>query len=173
MWELPNNSHLFTVANLDAMGVLINLLALYKLMQVLPPGLATLEASNTKNHTRPDNMSCLEELEHLFIQCEVKYHLRPVITDHYPIISSIDFQPEQINTSSRPNYREADWDEFNKVLAQRLNTIPPPSKITTPEQFHRTFKKIMQIIAETSNPLPIRNDGGRESSTKTTKWYNN
>lgn len=52
MWEFEHNTHLFTAANLDAAGVLINLLSLYNLTQALPAGLATLEASNTKNHTR-------------------------------------------------------------------------------------------------------------------------
>ncbi|KAG2089122.1 uncharacterized protein F5147DRAFT_553392, partial [Suillus discolor] len=77
MWELEHNTHLFTAVNLDAAGVLINLLSLYNLTQALPAGLATLEASNTKNHTRPDNVFCSESLEHAFTQCDVKYHLRP------------------------------------------------------------------------------------------------
>lgn len=51
MWEMTSNSYLFTAVNLDAAGILINLLAEYNLTQALPPGIATLEASNTKNHT--------------------------------------------------------------------------------------------------------------------------
>ncbi|KAG2108904.1 uncharacterized protein F5147DRAFT_529760, partial [Suillus discolor] len=77
MWELANNTHLFTAANLDAAGTLINLLALYNMIQVLPPGIATLEASNTKNLTRPDNVFCSDRMEQVFTQCEVMYHLRP------------------------------------------------------------------------------------------------
>ncbi|KAG2055594.1 hypothetical protein BDR06DRAFT_841237, partial [Suillus hirtellus] len=41
MWELPHNSHLFTTANLNAVGLLINLLAIYNMTQVLPPAIAT------------------------------------------------------------------------------------------------------------------------------------
>src|SRR6267154_1178721 len=149
MWEPPNNMHLFTAANLDTAGVLINLLALYNLTQILPPSLATLEASNTKNHTRPDNVFCSAELEHAFTQCDIKYHLQPVITDHYPVISSLDFCPEHIDITPRLNYREVDWDEFNEALSQQLNAITPPVKLTTKEQFNTAFTKLTQVITET------------------------
>ncbi|KAG1722077.1 Endonuclease/exonuclease/phosphatase [Suillus paluster] len=104
MWEPISNNHLFTAANLDAAGVLINLLALYDLVQVLPPGLTTLEASNTKNLTRPDNVFFTAGLEQVFTACKVEYQLRPVVTDHFPIISSLDLQPERIPTNPRLNY---------------------------------------------------------------------
>jgi hypothetical protein len=94
MWEMSHNTHLFTAANLNAVGVLINLLVSYNLVQVLPPAIATLEASNTMNHTRPDNIFCSSELENRFTKCKVEYHLRPVVTDHFHIISSLNLQPE-------------------------------------------------------------------------------
>ncbi|KAG2070544.1 hypothetical protein BDR04DRAFT_1018620, partial [Suillus decipiens] len=69
MWELTSNSHLFTAANLNAAnlnaaGVLINLLALYNLVQVLPLGITTLEASFMKNLTRPNNVFCSAQPQH-------------------------------------------------------------------------------------------------------------
>jgi len=63
MWELHSNVHLLTAVNLDTAGKLINLLSLYNLVQVLPPNIATLEASNTKNLTCPDNVFCTVDLE--------------------------------------------------------------------------------------------------------------
>jgi hypothetical protein len=53
LWEPQHNTHLFTAANLNAAAVLINLLSMYNLVQILPPGLTTLEASNTRNLTCP------------------------------------------------------------------------------------------------------------------------
>ncbi|KAG2755644.1 hypothetical protein P692DRAFT_20706437, partial [Suillus brevipes Sb2] len=97
-----------TAANLDAIGVLINLLSLYNLVQVLPPNIATLEASNIKNLTCPDNVFCSADLEHLFTQCSVEYQLRPVITDHFPIITTINLQPELIETNPKCNFRDTD-----------------------------------------------------------------
>jgi hypothetical protein len=60
MWELKYNTHLFTAANLDAAGVLINLLFLYNMTQILPAGLATLEVSSMKNTPDPITFSALK-----------------------------------------------------------------------------------------------------------------
>jgi len=149
MWELSGNTHLFTAANLDAAGVLINLLAIYNFVQVLPQGIATLEASNTKNLTRPDNVFCSEGLVEAFTSCDVEYHLRPVVTDHFPIISNIDLSPEHTRTTPKPNYRETDWGEFNETLATNLNATPPPQELTTKVQFNEALANLTQAITNT------------------------
>lgn len=149
MWEMPHNTHLFTAANLDAAGTLINLLSLYNLIWVLPPAIATLEASNTKNHTRPDNIFCSAQLKQAFTQCSVKYHLRPVVTDHFPIISTLDLQPECIATTPKFNFREADWEVFREVLSTKLDRLPPPKELTSQEEFHESFAVLTKCIAET------------------------
>jgi endonuclease/exonuclease/phosphatase family metal-dependent hydrolase len=131
LWELTSNSHLFTAANLDAAGLLINLLALYNLVQVLPQGITTLEASATKNLTHLDNIFCSAQLQHTFTTCNVEYSLRPVIMGHFPIINSIDLTPDRTNIAPCNNYREADWDIINKALSESLNDIPPLAEITS------------------------------------------
>ncbi|RPD60340.1 hypothetical protein L226DRAFT_425626, partial [Lentinus tigrinus ALCF2SS1-7] len=55
-WDDPANHHLFTTDNLRRAEVLINYLTRFSLEQALPPSLPTLEATRTKNHTRPDNV---------------------------------------------------------------------------------------------------------------------
>lgn len=72
MWEMTSNSYLFTAVNLDAVGILINLLAEYNLTQALPPGIVTLEASNTKNHTWLNNIFCLAKIEQMFTKCSIE-----------------------------------------------------------------------------------------------------
>ena len=149
MWEPQNNTHLFTVANLDAAGVLINLLAVYNLVQILPKGMATLEASNTKNLTRPDNVFCSAELVNAFTSCSVEYHLRPVITDHFPIISALDLHPERTDPAPKPNYRDTDWEKFNETLANLLNTIPPAQELTSEAHFNEAFTHLTEVISQT------------------------
>jgi hypothetical protein len=149
LWELTSNSHLFTVVNLDAAGVLINLLALYNLVQVLPPGITTLEASATKNLTRPNNIFCLAQLQQAFTTCNIENHLRPVITDHFPIISSLELHPKHIDNTPQLNYREADWDTINEDLASHLEAIPPPVKITTKARFEEAFNNLTTTITKT------------------------
>jgi hypothetical protein len=142
MWEPVNNTHLFTAANLDAANNLINLVNMYNLVQVLPPSLAILEASNMKNLTRPDNVFCSESMEQCFTECNIKYHLRPVITDHFPIISTLDLQPNCINTTLKPNYRDVDWDVFNATLANKLDSIPIPTELTSAQEFKTAFANL-------------------------------
>jgi len=151
MWEPSSNTHLFTAANLDAAGMLINLLAIYNLVQVLPKGIATLEASNTKNLTRPDNVFCSADLMQAFASCTVEYHLRPIITDHFPIISSLEFHPEIATSAPKPNYRETDWESFNETLAARLDAIPPAQELTSRIQFDEAFTNLTEAISQTIN----------------------
>ncbi|KAG2336383.1 hypothetical protein BDR05DRAFT_840250, partial [Suillus weaverae] len=120
----------------------------------LPPGIATLEASNMKNQTRPDNIFCSDTLENAFTQCEVKYHLRPVNTDHYPIISTLDLKPDRMHLTPRLNYREADWDIVNEALATRLDNIGQPAELTTQHQFHAALTALTSAITETVEHVP-------------------
>jgi hypothetical protein len=149
MWEMTSNSHLSTAANLDATGILINLLAECNLIQALPPGIATLEASNTKNHTRPDNIFCSAEIEQMFTKCSVEYQLRPIITDHFPIISTLDLQPEHITTAQRPNFRDVEWEDFREALSSHLDAHPPSANIQSIAEFEAAFVHLTQSIAKT------------------------
>ena len=146
MWEMTHNNHLFTAANLNAADVLINLLATYNLTQVLPQGIATLEASNTKNHTRPDNVFCSDELVQSFTQCSVEYHLRPVITDHFPIISVLDLQPQRTDLAPLSNFQRVDWEEFREALSSNLSSIPPPTELNSPELFDEALFHVTHAI---------------------------
>ncbi|KAG2028308.1 hypothetical protein BDR03DRAFT_883530, partial [Suillus americanus] len=58
IWELRNNTHLFTAENLNAVAKLTNVLSLCNLVQILPPGTATLEVSNIRNLTHTNNVFC-------------------------------------------------------------------------------------------------------------------
>ncbi|KAG1851430.1 hypothetical protein DFJ58DRAFT_728870 [Suillus subalutaceus] len=116
--------------------------------KVLPQGIATLEASATKNLTHPDNVFCSAQLQHTFTTCTVEYHLRPVVTDHFPIISSIDLNPDRINDIPRHNYREADWDVINKALSEQLRSIPPPIELTSGAQFEEALSNLTDVIAK-------------------------
>ncbi|KAG2046964.1 hypothetical protein BDR06DRAFT_898240, partial [Suillus hirtellus] len=108
-----------------------------------------LEASNTKNRTRPDNVFCSTDLLNTFIYCDVEEELRPVSADHFPIISTLDLTPERTDPKPRRNYRAMDWDEFREALEQRINTLPPPTEITTEEQFH-TMLHLLQTAIRTA-----------------------
>lgn len=153
MWEMTSNDHLFTAANLNAVDTLIELLAAYNLVQALPPSIATLEASNTKNHTRPDNVFCSAEIIDMFTQCSVEYQLRPVITDHFPIISTLDLSPERTAPILKFNYRETDWKKFREKLTTKLKSNPQPQEISTQAQFEDAYTRLINAIAETAKEV--------------------
>jgi hypothetical protein len=50
LWEAPRNRHLF---NYEAASPLIDLIANYNMIQLLPCGTPTLQSSSTGNWTRP------------------------------------------------------------------------------------------------------------------------
>jgi endonuclease/exonuclease/phosphatase family metal-dependent hydrolase len=161
LWEPQHNTHLFTAANLNAAAVLINLLSMYNLVQILPLGLTTLEASNTRNLTRPDNMFCSMQMEQRISKCSVEQHLRPVVTDHFPIITVIDIEPERVMHTPKHNYHATDWEEFREHLANKLSNILPPDELTTHVQFQEALTTLTRCISETveakvpkSNPSP-------------------
>lgn len=146
MWDDTTNNHLFTGPNLQRSATLINLLAKYSMRMALAGGIATLEASNTKNRTRPDNVFCSTDLLNTFIYCDVEEELRLVSADHFPIISILDLTPEQSAPKPRRNYRATDWEEFQEELEQQLNIIPPPNEILTVEQFHTRLHLLQTAI---------------------------
>ena len=66
VWEDKRNSHLLTTCYLEHVQALINLLADYSLFMLLPKDYPTLQASNTKNWTRVDNVFCSDHTAECF-----------------------------------------------------------------------------------------------------------
>jgi len=42
--------------------------------------------------------------------------------------------------SVRPNFRAVKWEAFQETLTENLATLPAPTEISTPEEFHQTLK---------------------------------
>ncbi len=158
-WDSPRNSHLFTRQNLARSDVLIHRLAELGLEMVLPPELPTLEATHTKNLTRPDNVFCMEGvLEHLR-SCEVFPELSPTCTDHFPIQTIISIPTEAAPPRPRRDFRKVDWVEFNAALGHRLNERVHADVITTTEDFDDLLQKLMTDLQDTvAEQVPLVKD---------------
>ncbi len=89
-WDSPRNAHLFTRQNLVRADFLFHRLAELDLEMVLPPGIPTLEATHTKNLTRPDNVFCSGGIMEHLRSCDALPGLSPACTDHFPIQMVID-----------------------------------------------------------------------------------
>ena len=113
---------------------------------VLPKNIPTLEACATKNFTRVDNMFCSAELVDLFDSCNMYLQWRPIKTDHMPIISVLDIQPERTQCAKRFNFKLTDWEEFRKTLAIDLAALQLTEELTTEEEFYEQVKKLDSAI---------------------------
>jgi hypothetical protein len=155
MWDEPRNQHLFTATNLRAAQPLLELLVTYDLIMALPEELPTLVVNSTGNHTRPDNIFCSSHLLDAITACNVQPDLHPMGTDHYPIVTDIDLNPDHINPQARKKYRLTDWEKFEKSLAAKLNELPPPNEIESIPQLEQKLEEVTQAILTTiENVVP-------------------
>jgi hypothetical protein len=148
MWELPSNLHLCTRSNIALAAPLIRMAAEADMVMTLPAGVPTLQALNSKNLTRPDNVFCSRSLEDELILCTVRRDLKPPNTDHFPILCHISIIPPRKDFVPRPNFRAVDWKAFREDLERRLDAIPPPSEIQDILTFDSRLKQIDELIAE-------------------------
>ena len=83
----------------------------HDMRMALPKDIPTLEACATKNFTRVDNVFCSAELYNLFISCNRFPQWRPQKTDHMPIISVLEMEPERSVHVDKFNFKMTDWKE--------------------------------------------------------------
>jgi exonuclease III len=141
IWDEERNAHLFTRRALEAAQPLLDLIGRYDMHMALPKDIPTLEACATKNFTRVDNVFCSEELVNTFISCDTFPQWRPQKTDHMPIISVLEIEPEIVAYVGKPNFKLTDWEEFRKTLGENLVEVED-TEITSEEQFHT---RVMQV----------------------------
>jgi exonuclease III len=120
LWEEPRNRHLF---NLPAAQPLIDLIADYDMQQLLPNGMPTLQALNTGNWTRPDNVFGTTNVADSIISCTTEPALRGPKTDHVPILLTLELDPPRHPEEPRRNWKGVDWETFNEHLGTLL--APP------------------------------------------------
>ena len=120
MWDEAQNHHLFTASALLAANELISHVAEFNLVMTLPAGLPTLQAMNTKNWTRVDNVFMSEELAETLICCNTAPELRGLGTNHVPIHMIIDTGIAAVTPKPYRDYHTVDWKAFHEHLAQQL-----------------------------------------------------
>jgi endonuclease/exonuclease/phosphatase family metal-dependent hydrolase len=87
IWEDERNSHLLTTSYLTKAQSLITLITDNALFMPLPKNIPTLQALNTKNWTRVDNVFCSDHIAEYFIKCNTCPNKRGPSTDHVPIVT--------------------------------------------------------------------------------------
>ncbi|TFY52367.1 hypothetical protein EVJ58_g10059 [Rhodofomes roseus] len=156
-WDDERNEHLFTNEYLDQAQPLIDLLTAFDFSMLLPAGIPTLEASNSKNHTRPDNVFASQELVERLIRCRTAPELRPPRTDHYPIVTELQVDVPRARSRTFRNFRKADWVSFRKNLAGRLEEVPlPQGDMRSVQEFDDTLAELLTALTKTiDEEVPI------------------
>lgn len=137
LWDEARNHHLFTRAAMDDAQLMLDLMVDYNMVMTLPKDIPTLQARNTKNWTRPDNIFCSSNAEDCVIRCDVIPELQGPTTDHLPIVTILDIRTAKKKPEPRRNFRMANWDNFNNELQRRLTErgFPDPKAITNVDAF--------------------------------------
>lgn len=156
VWDEPRNHHLFTAAALDRSQRLLRKLADFGLEMALPAGIPTLEALRSRNLTRPDNVFCSPDALDSLRCCTTAPHLRPVKTDHFPILTTLDIPLPASSPPQRRNFREVDWQAFNTEMQTHLDRNGLPEHIQTVTDFDRyltTLSAAISAAVEAEVPL--------------------
>lgn len=149
LWDDEGNNHLFTDKYLDQAQPLINLLSSFDLTMLLPAGIPTLEASRTKNYTRPDNVFGSEELVNTVVRCDTDPGRRPPNTDHIPVITVLDVSVPLAPVSERRNFRQVDWMDFHACMQRKLEEAPlSTAEIRSVEDFDTSLMALMSLIGD-------------------------
>jgi ribonuclease HI/exonuclease III len=146
IWDEERNAHLFTRRALEAAQPLLDLIGRYDMHMALPKDIPTLEACATKNFTRVDNVFCSAELVDTFVSCDTFPQWRPQKTDHMPIISVLEIEPERIAHVGKHNFKLTDWEEFRKSLGDELEAVEDTDEITTEDQFYARIAQVDKAI---------------------------
>ena len=147
-WDEERNAHLFTAANLTAAEQLLEQVAQADMEMVLEPGVPTLEALRTGNHTRPDNVFCSRLLAENLVYCAVRPDLRPPNTDHYPILTTLQLRLPRRTRKTWRNYHQVEWADFRQTLRARMPETP--EHLNTIAEMEEHLNKVYQAIEQTA-----------------------
>ncbi|OJA09224.1 hypothetical protein AZE42_13676 [Rhizopogon vesiculosus] len=148
LWEETRNRHLY---NYTTAQPLIDLIADYGMLQLLPLGLPTLQSLSMDNWTRPDNVFGTEQLLDVILTCTTAPELKGLKTDHVPILLTLALEMPQINEEPRRNWHEMDWEKFNTTLRETLTLLPPPQPLASDTEFQESANRITQAILDVAD----------------------
>ena len=148
-WDDPSDGRLFTNEATDAAKRLIEAVADIGLELALPSGIPTHRHSVTKLWSRLDQVFISDCSINALISCETQPDHWGVNTDHLPILTVLNLKAEHVVEQEIPNFRDVDWEEFQKELSTQLDKIPAPSTITSQSQLNRACESLTKALQRT------------------------
>jgi hypothetical protein len=105
--------------------------------------------------TRLDQVFISKHSTDLIIACNTEPSKRGINSDHLPILTKLDLATTIIKESATHNFREVDWEEFNKELGKNLAVIEPAVTIRMQYQLNDSCNKLMTAIQTTISKVVL------------------
>ena len=117
----------------------------------LPPGIPTHLHNVSKKWTRLDQVFISEDFIDTVLICEALTDFPGINTDHLPILTSLDLELARAPSNPPKNFRNVDWEEFEKSLGAKMDKLPPLTDIKTPSELNNACSKLTEAIQATIN----------------------
>ena len=115
------------------------------MLLALPKGIPTYQTA-AGNWMQPDNVWRSNTPDDPILRCNVIPAIRPPLADHMPIITIINMPFPRATAARSLDFRQANWIKVNEDLAQRLESGPPPSRISLKEEFTTKVDELVLVI---------------------------
>src|SRR6202789_2364967 len=166
-WDNHDDTRLFTKEAIKAAEILIEATAEAGLEIALPSGIPTHIHNVTKKWTRLDQVFISDHSLELIKVCDVIASKRGINTDHLPILTSLNLATTISEASVTHNFRDVDWEEFNRELTKQLNASTPVAPINTQSQLNSTCTTLTKALQDTiTKAVPVN-----RICAKTKRWW--
>jgi len=152
---------------MEAAEPLIEAVANAGLELALPRGIPTHCHSVTKCWSRLDHVFISEESLGVLIACNALTDHRGINTDHIPILTELNLGVATNVAKPIPNFKDVDWDEFCKTLANFLGPDQPEEQITSQRQLDKRCSSLIEAIQNTiREQVPVT-----AITSKSKRWW--
>jgi hypothetical protein len=166
-WDNPNDTCLFTNKAIRAAEALIKATADAGLDLALLRGIPTHVHNVTKMWTRLDHVFISEHSQELISVCNTVASKRGINTGHLLILTKLNVETTIAEESITHNFRDVDWEEFNKELQKQLTMSCPVTIINTQPQLNSACKTLTKALQNTiQKTVPIS-----RICSKSKRWW--
>jgi exonuclease III len=145
-WDNLNDTRLFTREAIKAAEVLIKATAEAGLEMALPKGIPMHIHNVTKMWTRLDQVFITEQSSELITVCNTITDKWGIKTDHLPILMKLNLATFIMEDSITHNFRDINWDDFNKELNRWLSSVNLVTAINTQSQLTNACNMLTKAI---------------------------
>jgi hypothetical protein len=145
-WDDHNDTRLFTKDTIKAAEILIEATAEASLELALLRGIPMHIHNVSKLWMRLDQVFISEQSMELITVCDTMTSDRGIKTNHLPILMKLNLVTTISEESAMRNFRDIDWETFNKVLGGLLSAAGPAVTINTQLQLNLACDKLMKAL---------------------------